>query len=184
MAYLLTDIEKSEVRLQLSANLTQDGLSDLQIDAESISGEAIDYVFGKVSEHLVLTRLDVTKKSLVAQIQNGTSDAIDTFVTSVLSARQGKMFRRAVVYRAAGNAAFVVQSVTAEVAAGISQRRQSSPAEVKRAELYQKCDTQIELIRDASPSDPVEDQTEIAKEAASCFNTRCYIAWCHTDRSA
>lgn len=157
MAYELTDAEKVEVRLQLGSNITTKELTDEQIDSDSILGAASDYVFDSVTENINQDALTDTQKAIVASLLDGSSENIDMFISDILVGRQSNMYRRAVVYRCAGNAASTVRVITAEVNAGISQRQQVSPAEVKRASLFLQADEQIVMLKNLFPDDPIPD---------------------------
>lgn len=169
MAYTLTTQEFAEVRMQLGGYLTPDKLTDEQISSDSILEAAVDYVFFKVIDYITVGRLNSTQRPIVDALLNGSSDDFDTFVSDVLLPRQQRMFRRAVVYRTAGNSATIVKWVDSEGVEGFATSVELESISDKQEDLYTKCDEEVVLIRDSFPQDPISDLSEVAGAKSKRF---------------
>ena len=167
MPYELTTSETQQVRTQLGVYVKESSLSDVDIQSETNLGAASDFVFQKVIEFIDKTKLTTSQKTLVDALLDGSSDEYQDFVEDVLLGRQQRMYRRAVVYRTAGNCATIIKIVESDSVDGFSQSVETPTAEEKQNTLYDKCDDEIILIRDAFPSDPITANPEVAKRKSS-----------------
>ena len=188
MALTLAEADIGEVRLQIGTEVDASKLSDAQIQSDSVLGEASDYVLGKVLPNVDVNKLDSSQKTIVDNLLDGSSDDIDQFVSDVLVGRQQAIFKRAVIYRTAGNCIFSVPIVSSENASrsGVMQERVVPQKEELRNALYQHCDNQIQLLQDLFPEDAITrpqitlvTHNIVIKDNYGCFafSTQFY----HTD---
>ena len=149
----LTNDEIADVRLQLGSKLTPDNLSDAQITSGSMLGSATDYVFERVREDLDLEALDTTERGIAERFRDESAEDVAAFINIVLKPPQRSQMRRAVVFRTAGLCAPVISRTLGESYAGINQRQLALPASVLQDSLFQRCEEEIDRLRNAFPDD-------------------------------
>ena len=166
----LTDEELAEVRLHLGAKLTVDDLSDDQIKSSSILQSATDYVFERVREDLDLDLLTETERGVAERLRDQTAEDIVTFINTVLTPPQQGQMRRAVIFRTAGLCAPVVSRYESVEFVDVSQRRAVSKAEDVQASLFERCDEEIDRLRNAFPDDAFLSNKQRVKSGLSKIN--------------
>ena len=171
MAFItLTDDELAEVRLHLGNRVTSQQISDEQLRSKTIEQAASDYVLESILKDINVHALGDAQDEYV-DIRDGTADesAITSFLNTALKIPQLEQFRRAVIYRAAGLAAGAVDRQLSEGAIGINQRVAAKPWEVLQASLFQRCDEEIERLRNAFPNDAFPSQEQRARASYQLF---------------
>ena len=148
----LTTVEIVEVRSLLGNEITTDNLTDAQITSGVISGEASDYVFEKVRESLNIDALGATEKAIALRIRDDADDDIAAFVNTVLKEPQARFFRRAIVYRSAGNATAIYIRRYLTTLDDFTQRVDMPKWTDLQTHLYKIADEQIARINKIFPS--------------------------------
>ena len=149
----LTTVEIVEARSLLGNQITTDDLTDAQILSGVISGEASDYVFEKVRESLNVDALGATEKAIALRIRDDADDDIAAFVNSVLKEPQARLFRRAIVYRSAGNATAIMSRPVSENSGEITLSVDTPKWQDLQTHLYKIAEEQIEQINKIFPND-------------------------------
>ena len=162
--FILTNAEVTEVRTQVGAYLTTDDITDAQIKAESILGAAADYVYERVLDSIdpsKVASLPSDEQAAVTRARDATAEDVTTFINTVLKPPQQAMFRRAIVYRTAGLCVPIVRKVTAETAGVVTQSIANEDAGTRQQSLFDACDRDIDLLRNAFPDDIFKSATEV-----------------------
>ena len=155
--YALTDVEVSEVRLQIgkqpSGRVLAAGLSDDEIRGDSTLGAAFDYVYEKCRQGLDLSKLTSAERDIAERVRDDNPDDVSAFINQILKAPQVSQFRRAVIYRTAGICVPLIIHVLQESGAGLTLQQEPRDWESLQAALFARADEEIDRLRNAFPDD-------------------------------
>lgn len=156
MAYTLDTNELADVRLQLGARISPAEFTDAHILADSLLGEAVDYVFDRVLDFIDTNGLTQAQTVVVNELLDGTQTDITTFVTACLVARQRTIFRRAVVYRTAGNSVGSAKLLNEQTVIGLTEDYNVETNTDRRETLYTQADAQLDRLKNSFQTDAIQ----------------------------
>lgn len=162
----LTDSEYSEVRLAIHTKLPTTALSDTQIGSSLVLGEATDYCLGYIlyadGGLLNLSAFSDDQKTAFENVRDGTEQSLTRFLNTGLVGAQVSLFRRAVLYRAAGNSVPFVLGIQSESGVQVATQYALPDAEEKQKWLYAQADEQLLRLRNLFPDDAYTNVDDVS----------------------
>ena len=144
----LTTGEISQVRRSVDTGLPDSTLSNDDILSSMVVGEATDYVILEATKDLNVSLLSSAAQTAYRDVYG--PNGLSTFLTDFLSGGQAAMFRRAVLFRSAGNSILYLRGLLSE--SGVASQEFTLPdVENKQEWLYAQADQQIDLLRAQYP---------------------------------
>lgn len=156
MSYLqFNDNDAMQIRLNLGESITEENLSGFDIASSTINGEAHDYVFNQSFLNVDISTFPMSQPIALG---TATSEQIESFLSSALNAKQLDLFKRAMIFRAAGLCAYIIDRIAAENVLVVRTTIQTRANQEVQKELFDRCDSAIVRLRDLFPETVSQQQ--------------------------